>query len=693
MLTHPKDASRFTAKANRDAASRYDLDNRQDFVDAERGFIAPVPDGKVLSTDGAALYDESDYAYLTDDAPAPDTVNPSLWRQSQVLKKAGLFEVVDGIYQVRNTEIANLTVVEGETGLVVIDAMTSVETARHGMEMIREHVSDKPVEAVIYTHTHVDHYGGVKGVVDQEDVASGKVKIVAPGHRFDKHALGENIIAGNAMTRRASYPFGGLLDRGPQQMLTCGIGLALGGGGRTISYISPTDLVTVTGTKMELAGLEFEFLYAPDTEAPEEMHIWIPELKALSCAENAQHTLHNIQTLRGARTRDARNFARYLDETLERWGDEAEVHYGPHTWPVWDNDQVVEFLSSQRDTYKYIHDQALRMANKGYTAIEAAEIIELPDALGRKWYNRGYHGTLHHNVRAVYHKELGMWDGDPVSLNPLPATESGRRYVDLIGSEAILTEGRRAFEAGDYRWVVELLHKLVFAEPDNQAARELQADAYEQLGYQAEGPQWRGVFLTMARELREGIVKQAFTTVANDVVMAMPLDLLFDYAGVHVIGEKAAEVDLRIDFTFTDLDETWSVWVRNGVLNARRGATDQAQLTVSGPKPALLGAVLQPPSVGELVASGVLKVDGDEAVLALYAGVLDEFDKDFPIGTPERVGLASAPTAEPGEDGLLRLGVGLGVRVSAATLRAAASVGQSALRQTRAAADRIAGGR
>jgi alkyl sulfatase BDS1-like metallo-beta-lactamase superfamily hydrolase len=693
MPTHPTAASKITANVNRDAASRYDLDNRQDFADAERGLIAPATDGKVLSPDGAALYDASDYDYLAGDAECPDTVNPSLWRQSQLLTRAGLFKVVDGIYQVRNTEIANLTVVEGETGLVVIDAMTSVETARHGMDMIREHVSDKPVEAVIYTHTHVDHYGGVKGVVDAEDVASGKVKIIAPGHAFDKHALGENIIAGNAMTRRAAYAFGQLLDKGPRQMLTCGIGLAVGGGGRTLSYISPTDLVTVTGTKVELAGLEFEFLYAPDTEAPEEMHIWIPQLKALTCAENAQHTLHNIQTLRGARTRDARNFARYLDETLERWGDEAEVHYGPHTWPVWGNEEVTEFLASQRDTYKYIHDQALRMANKGYTAIEAAEILELPDALGRKWYNRGYHGTLHHNVRAVYHKELGMWDGDPISLNPLPATESGQRYVDLIGSGAILAEGRRAFEAGDYRWAAEILHKLVFAEPDNQEARDLQADAYEQLGYQAEGPQWRGVFLTMARELREGIIKQGFTTVANDVVLAMPLDLLFDYAGVHVIGEKAAEVDLRIDFTFTDVDETWSMWVRNGVLNARRGASDQAQLVVTGPKPALVGAVLQPATVGELVESGVLELDGDEAVLERYAGVIDEFDKEFPIGTPERVGRTLEHPAEPADDGWLRLGAGIGLRLPAATLRTATAVGAAALRQTRAAADRIVGGR
>ena len=304
-------------------------------------------------------------------------------------------------------------------------------------------------------------------------MASGKVPIIAPGTiaSFDKFAIGENVVAGNAMSRRASYAFGSLLGHGPQETVTCGIGIAATPG-PTVSYISPTDSITKTGSKRDIAGLTFEFLYAPDTEAPEEMHIWIPQLKALTCAENANHSLHNIQTLRGARTRDARNFARYLDETLERWGDEAEVHYGPHTWPVWGNGNLVPFIESQRDTYKFIHDQALRLANKGYTPLEAAEMIELPDDLGRKWHNRGYHGTLHHDVRAVYTKELGMWDGDPVSLHPHTPADSARRYVDLIGADQIMAEGQRAFDTGDYRWAAEILHKLVFADPDHQAARD-----------------------------------------------------------------------------------------------------------------------------------------------------------------------------------------------------------------------------
>ena len=431
MPYSPNDATSATAQFNRDAVARYDMDDRQDFADADRGLIAPLP-GPVLGPDGHVIYDANWLDYLGDEQPTPDTVNPSLWRQSQIIKRGGLYKVVDGLYQVRNNDIGDLTIVEGDDGLVIVDCTSSVESAKQGLDLFHEHVSDKPVVAVIYTHTHIDHYGGVKGVVDPDDVASGKVPIIAPGTiaSFDKFAIGENVIAGNAMSRRAQYAFGGLLDLGSTGTISCGIGV-LSTRGPSISYISPTDAITETGTKRELAGLEFEFLYAPDTEAPEEMHIWIPQLKALTCAENANHSLHNIQTLRGARTRDARNFARYLDETLERWGDQAEVHYGPHTWPVWDNADIVGFIESQRDTYKYIHDQALRLANKGYTPLEAAEVIELPDELGRKWYNRGYHGTLHHDVRAVYTKELGMWDGDPVSLHPHPPVESAKRFVDL----------------------------------------------------------------------------------------------------------------------------------------------------------------------------------------------------------------------------------------------------------------------
>jgi alkyl sulfatase BDS1-like metallo-beta-lactamase superfamily hydrolase len=631
MAYEPKDPTAATIAANREAISRYPMADRRDYVDAERGFVAPLPE-PVRGADGHVIFDPADFDWIGD-GDAPDSVEPSLWRQSQLIKQGGLFKLVDGVYQVRSNDIANLSVVEGKDGLVVIDCMAGVESARQAMVMIRQHVSDKPVVAVVFTHTHIDHYGGVKGVVDEQDVRSGKVPIIAPGHDFDKYAIGENVVAGNAMARRAAYAFGGLLDHGPRGMVSCGIGVS-STLNPTVSYISPTDHITETGTRRTLAGLEFEFLYAPDTEAPEEMHIWIPELKALSCAENANHALHNIQTLRGARTRDARNFTRYLDETLERWGDEAELHFGPHTWPMWDNHRIVSFIESQRDTYKYIHDQALRLANKGLTPLEAAELIELPTELDAGWENHGYHGTVHHDVRAVYTKELGMWDGDPVSLHPHTPVDSAQRYVDLIGADAILAEGRRAFEAADYRWVAELLHKLVFAQPDNQEGRELQADAYEQMGYQAEGPQWRGVFLCAARELRDGVQPAPFTTASEDTILGMPVDILFDFVGVHVKGPEASTIDLRIDLTFTDLDETWTMWVKRGVLNARKGASGQAQLRVAGPKGALVGVLLQPASAVQLAAGGHITLDGDESVLETLGRVLDTFDPNFNIVTP-----------------------------------------------------------
>jgi len=405
-MSHPKDATSATVAANTAAVAKHDMDDRQDFEDADRGLIVEFTE-PVLGPDGRVIFDSRALDWISDDASAPDTVEPSLWRQSQLIRRGGLYKIAEGLFQVRNNDLANLTVVEGADGLVIIDCMVGVEAATQGMALIRQHVSDKPVAAVIYTHTHVDHYGGVRGVVDPADVASGKVPILAPGNDFDKFAIAENVVAGNAMSRRAGYAFGGQLDPGPKGFVSCGIGVATPFN-PTISYISPTDLITETGAQRTIAGLTFEFLYAPDTEAPEEMHIWIPELAALTCAENANHALHNIQTLRGARTRDARNFARYLDETLERWGEDAKVHFGPHTWPIWGNDRIVSFLESQRDTYKFIHDQALRLANKGYTPLEAAEEIELPDELGRAWHNRGYHGTLHHNVRAVLHQ--GAWD-------------------------------------------------------------------------------------------------------------------------------------------------------------------------------------------------------------------------------------------------------------------------------------------
>ena len=631
-----KPATSATSEVNRVALAQYAMDDLADFTDVGRGFIAGFP-AKLHNDTGLLIRDHAELDYITDDAPAPAAVNPSLWRQSQLIKRGGLFMVTEGLYQVRLS--ANVTIVDAPDGLVIIDTGVSIDLARAAMDLFRRHTGNqKPVAAVIYTHTHFDHYGGVKGVVEEDDVTSGKVPIVAPGtiESFNKHAIGENVITGNAMSRRMSYTFGLLLPRCDTGEITLGLTSAdeLSQNMR-LSYIPPTDPITRTGETRTLGGWDFEFLYAPDTEAPEEMHIWIPQIRALTCAENANHSMHNIQTIRGARTRDARNFARYIDETLVRWGDQAQVHYGPHTWPVFGNDNVVAFLEGQRDMYKYIHDQSLRLANQGLTPLEAAEIVRLPDAIGQKWPNRYYHGGLHHNVRAVFHKELGFWDGDPATILPLLPADNAARHVALIGRKKILAEGRKAIEAADYRWAVQILHHLVFADPDDTEARELQADAYEQLGYQQEVPQYRAIFLTAAKELREGVAKLGqLNTDTLDTILAMPIDLLFDFMAVHVIGDKAAAIDIRLNVTFDDTGDEWTMWIRNGVLNARRGHADEVQLTITGPKADLAALLLQPTQAGYIIAKDALKTEGDLAVLESLASVIDTFDRYFKISTP-----------------------------------------------------------
>ena len=629
-------ATSATSEVNRAALARYAMDDLADFIDVGRGFIAGFP-VKLHNDTGLLIRDHAELDYITDDAPAPAAVNPSLWRQSQLIERGGLFMVTEGLYQVRLS--ANVTIVDAPDGLVIIDTGVSIDLAKAAMDLFRRHTGNqKPVAAVIYTHTHFDHYGGVKGVVEEDDVTSGKIPIVAPGtiESFNKHAIGENVITGNAMSRRMSYTFGLLLPRCDTGVVTLGLTTAdeLPQNMR-LSYIPPTDPITRTGQTRTLGGWDFEFLYAPDTEAPEEMHIWIPQIKALTCAENANHSMHNIQTIRGARTRDARNFARYIDETLVRWGDQAQVHYGPHTWPVFGNDNVVAFLEGQRDMYKYIHDQSLRLANQGLTPLEAAEMVRLPEAIGGKWYNRYYHGGLHHNVRAVFHKELGFWDGDPATILPLLPADSAARHVALIGRKKILAEGRKAIDAADYRWAVQILHHLVFADPDDTEARKLQADAYEQLGYQQEVPQYRAIFLTAAKELREGITKLGqLNTDTLDTILAMPIDLLFDFMAVHVIGDKAAAIDIRLNVTFDDTGDEWTMWIRNGVLNARRGHADEVQLTITGPKADLAALLLQPTQAEYIIAKDALKTEGDLAVLESLASVIDTFDPYFNISTP-----------------------------------------------------------
>jgi alkyl sulfatase BDS1-like metallo-beta-lactamase superfamily hydrolase len=627
-----KPATRATSEINRAALARYAMDDRADFADADRGFIAGFP-ARLHNDTGLLIRDHAELDFIADDAPAPASVNPGLWRQSQLIKRGGLFMVTEGLYQVRLS--ASMTIADAPGGLVIIDPGASIDLAKAAMDLFRRHTgNEKPVAAVIYTHTHSDHYGGVKGVVSEDDVTSGNVPIVAPGtiESFNRWAIGEDLITGNAVSRRMSYTSGLMLPRCDTGLVTPG--LAAGDElpeNTRLSYIAPTDPITGTGQTRTLGGWDFEFLYAPDTEAPEEMHIWIPQIRALTCAENANHSTVATASLRGARTSDARNVARCLDETLVRWGEAALVHFGPHTWPVFGNDSVVAFLEGQRDLYKYVHDQSVRLANHGLDPLEAAEIVRLPDAIGGRYV----HGSLRDGVRSVFGRELGFWDGDPATILPLLPADSARRHVALIGRKKILDEGRKAIEAGDYRWAVQVLHHLVFADPDDTQARELQADAYEQLGYQQEAPQYRAIFLTAASELRDGVVKRGQLGADTlDTILAMPVDLLFDLVGVRIIGDKAAAVDIRLNVTFDDTGDEWTMWIRNGVLNARPGHADDAQLTIIAPKADLAALLLQPAQAGYVTAKDALKTEGDPAVLDSLASVIDTFDPYFDVSTP-----------------------------------------------------------
>jgi len=579
MSAERKGATGHTQEANRHCVRHLDFEDRQSFEEAARGFIAPLPEGPVLKENGEFVWDPSRLSFAREDTEVPDTVNPSLWRQAQLIARGGLFEVCDRIFQVRNMDISNLTLIEGDTGVIVVDPLISAETARAALELYFEHRGRRPVVAVIHSHSHVDHYGGVKGVVDEKDVRSGRVPVIAPAG-FLEAAVSENVSAGNAMTRRAMYQFGVLLPPDPQGTLGAGLGLTTSLG--TITLIPPTDGIEATGETRSIDGLEFEFMLTPDTEAPAEMHWFIPELKALTAAENCVHTLHNTYPIRGAQVRDPQAWSMYLNDTIDRWADRSEVMYGMHHWPVWGPGRVREMLEKGRDAYRYIHDETLRLANHGFTRDEIAEQVEMPPGLARHWSVRGYYGTVSHNVKATYTRYLGYYDANPANLQPLPPEPVAAKYVDAMGgAEAVLERAREALDAGEYRWVAELVGHVVFNDPANREAREIQADAFEQLGYQAESSTWRNAYLTGAQELRNGTPDLPITvrTASPDSIRAMTLPMIFNYLGVRLNGADAAELDLRLNLAVTDPGDSERagtdvlLHLINGVLNHSVGVT------------------------------------------------------------------------------------------------------------------------
>ncbi len=569
------DATRTTAQANAAVADALPLANKADFEAAERGLIARDPDLVIKGDDGAAVWDMPAYDFIQGDAP--DTVNPSLWRQAKLNNKHGLYKVTDRIYQLRGYDLSNMTLIEGDSGWIVIDPLITAETASAAWEMAKKHiVDDKPIVAVIFTHSHIDHFGGIEGVLSAERAKQNDVRIIAP-KGFMAESTSENLLAGPAMGRRATYMFGGALERSPRGHVDSGLGKAPAQG--HFSILAPTDTIDHTGQTLTIDGLEFEFQYAPEAEAPAELTFYLPELKAFCGAEIVTRNMHNLYTLRGAKVRDALKWSGYIDEALQLFGDRVEVLFASHHWPTWGHDKIVDYLKIQRDTYKYIHDQTLRLANAGYTPREIAERIALPDSLAKPFHNRGYYGTVSHNSKAVYQWYFGWFDGNPANLNPLPPAESATKYVEFMGgANAVLDKAQRSYESGEYRWTAEVLNHVVFAKPDNEAATSLLAKTYDQLGYRAESGPWRDFYLTGAKELREGAQGTSLDMRKGlGLLRQVPIDRIFDAMAARLNGPKAADADLTVNFDFTDLGENHVLQIENAVLHHwRRPAAEEA---------------------------------------------------------------------------------------------------------------------
>ena len=632
----PKDATTATKAANDKLLEELPFDNTQAFKDAHKGFIAPLPDEAVKGKSGNVIWNPAQYSFIKEGDDAPATVNPSLWRQSQLITISGLFEVTDGIYQVRNQDLSNMTIIEGDKGVVVVDPMISMETAKVGMDLYYEHRGKKPVVAVMYTHSHVDHYGGVRGVVDEADVTSGKTKIFAPVG-FLEHAVAENVMAGTAMSRRASYMYGNLLPPSPKGQIGAGLGTTTSAG--TVTLIPPTDIIDHTGQKAVVDGLTYEFLYAPGTEAPTEMLFFIPEKGALNGAEDATHTLHNTYSLRGAKIREPLPWSKFLNQAVTLWGDKVKVLYNMHHWPVWGQDKVVDHLKLQRDMYRYINDETLRLANHGYTMVEIAEMFKMPEAVATNFSNRGYYGSVNHNVKATYVLYLGWFIGNPSTLHELTPVEASKRYVDMMGGvDAVVEKARAYYDKGEYRWVAQVVNHAVFADPTHQGAKDLVADALEQMGYQAESGPWRNFYLTGAKELRDGVAKLPTPNTASaDTIRAMSLDLFFDYLGMRLNGPKADGKRIVLNFDFTDTKENYMIEMVHGVLNhTSNHQADDADATITLTREALNQIVLKQTTLEKAIESGDVKIAGSKAKLDEMLSYLDSFEFWFNIVTPHK---------------------------------------------------------
>jgi alkyl sulfatase BDS1-like metallo-beta-lactamase superfamily hydrolase len=632
MAIVPKDATEHTRRAN--APRDLDMDPA-DFERASRGLIAQHPTGVIQGAWGAA-WDVSKYDFIVPGDPNPDTVNPSLWRQAQLNNLHGLFEVAPKVWQARGYDISNITFIEGDSGWIVIDPLTVEGCARDCLQLANDTLGKRPVTAVIYTHSHTDHFGGVLGVTSEDDVDAGRCRIIAPEH-FLREAISENVIAGFAMARRALYQFGPLLPPGPRGHVDCGLGKAI-----PLSppgLLAPTEDITYTGEELVVDGVRIVFQLTPETEAPAEMNFFFPDRGDdgggwLCMAENCSHNMHNLIPIRGAQVRNSLAWSKYINEAIDLFAADTSVMFASHHWPRWGNDDVSAFLRKQRDMYRYIHDQTMRHANHGHTPLEIAEMVAFPEEYRTEAHTTGYYGHLAHNVKAVYQRYLSWYDGNPANLWKLPPTDVGARYVELAGgAEALLAAARKAFDAGEYRWVAEVVGHLVFSDPKNTAARELQADAFEQIGYQSESATFRNAFLTGAQELRNGHPSRN-PAMRRGYLEAMTIDQLMDALAVRIKAEEVGGVEVTVNLRFTDVGEDWRAIMSNRVLHAAPGLATDADATVELDRSVLIGISATEVTPREAIDDARVSVEGDETAFAVLFDHLDVFLSMFPIVEP-----------------------------------------------------------
>lgn len=590
-----------------------DFADSTDFINANRGFIATLEDPIIRNLDDKPVRDLRNYDFIKDASPA--SVNPSLWRQSALNSIHGLFEVTEGIYQIRGFDLANMTFVASDNGWIVIDPLTAAESSAAGLALVEKQLGKRPIKAIIFTHSHIDHFGGIRGIVSPSEISSGAIELIAPDG-FYEHALSENVIAGNAMLRRALYMYGILITKGPEGMVGSGLGQDNTRG--TNGVLKPSRTVINSSETLIIDGLQIDFENTPGAEAPSEMMFYFPKYKAFCQAEEINHTLHNLYTLRGANVRNGLKWSKYIDNTIVKYIAKTEISFGSHHWPTWGKEEILSFWEGQRNTYKYIHDRTMHLANQGFNMNEIADMIELPEAMASQWANRDYYGSLSHNSKAQYQLYYGWFDGNPAHLDPLPDKEEAIRYVRYMGgANATIEKAREDFDKKEYRWVASVLNHVVFADPSNQEARNLLADTYTQMGYRTENAPWRNFYLTGAAELRNGINKKAMPTnqlsTSPDIITNMPLETFYNYLAVRLDGDKAKGKRYTFNLIFPDIKTEMSVYLENEVLFNRMGyLAEEPDATITMNKSIFNKIITKQTSGLKMAMSGDLKIEGNK---------------------------------------------------------------------------------